>query len=122
MKAGCALACLLLAAALPCLADGSAERGRDVYASECSDCHSVQPQKNKKGPTLFGIVGRRSASVPGFRYSDVMRNSGITWTPEQLRRYVAAPKQVIPHDRMKYDGLSDAGDLDDLMGYLQTLH
>ena len=44
-------------------AAGNVEAGKDVFATECAECHSVREGKNKKGPTLFAIVGRKA--VPG---------------------------------------------------------
>ncbi len=70
--------CLLLAVAGHALAAGDARRGADLFAEECGDCHSAVPGKNKKGPTLTGVNGRKAASVADFAgYSDSMRQSGI---------------------------------------------
>ena len=113
---------LLLFAALPSAhADGSAANGNKVYQEECSDCHSVTAGKNKKGPTLFGVVGRASASVPEFKYSDAMKAAGKTWTAEALDEYIRAPKQTVKGGKMKYDGLDDAAARADIIAFLQTL-
>jgi cytochrome c len=63
----------MLASVPPAHAAG-AERGQQVFAVECSDCHSVAEGKNKRGPSLFGVYGRRAATAPGFsNYSDALR-------------------------------------------------
>ncbi|QWT18901.1 c-type cytochrome [Bacillus sp. NP157] len=118
--AGLLATCLL--AALPAAA-GDAKAGQDVFKSECSECHSVAQGRNKKGPSLFGIVGRKSGSIEGYAYSDALQHVGWTWSPEQLHTYLSQPaKQANPGTKMKYDGLDNAKDLDDLLAYLATLH
>ncbi|WP_374476579.1 cytochrome c family protein [Zoogloea sp.] len=97
------------------------ERGRDVFATECAECHSVREGKNKKGPTLFAIVGRRAGSVAEAAYSDPLKASGITWTPERIDAYVANPRKVVPGGKMKYDGLAGSAERGDLLAYLETL-
>lgn len=116
-----ALAALLLAAAAVAHA-GDAARGADVFATECSECHSVRAGKDKKGPSLFAVLGRRAAANPEFVYSDAMRASGLVWSAQQLDAYVGAPKRVVPGGKMKYDGLADAGERADLLAYLAAQH
>ena len=67
---------------------------------QCRSCHSVEPGKNGVGPSLAGIAGKPAAGVPGFRYSDALRNSGITWTPEKLNEWLAGPMKMVPGTRM----------------------
>lgn len=97
------LAGLLLAGLLPlAAAAGAATPAPEaLFKDLCSDCHSVTPGSNKRGPSLAGIVGRQSGTVPGYNYSDAMRKSGVTWTPERLARYLAAPKSDIPGSKMR---------------------
>ena len=100
-------------------ADASA--GGDVYDEECSECHSVKPAKNKKGPTLFAVVGRRAGTVGGYVYSNPMRASGIVWTPDKLQAHIRSPKTAVPGGKMKYDGSKlSAGDMADLIAFLST--
>lgn len=114
--------CLLLAVAGQALAAGDARRGADVFAEECGDCHSAVPGKNKKGPTLTGVSGRKAASIADFAgYSDPMKQSGIVWTPDRIDAYIAAPKKIVPGGKMKYDGLADAAARADVLAYVLTL-
>lgn len=104
-------------------AAGEPDAGAKVFKSECAECHTVRQGHNKKGPSLFGIVGRPSASLPDFNYSDALRSRHWTWTEDQLRTYISQPaKKADPGTKMKYDGLDDPKQVDDLISYLSTLH
>lgn len=102
-------------------AAASAERGGDVFDTQCAECHSVKAGKNKKGPSLFATIGRKAASVPDFVYSDAMKQSGITWTPDKIAAYVDAPKTVVPGGKMKFDGKLTTQESADLLAFLGTL-
>jgi cytochrome c2 len=54
----------------------------------CQTCHDIKAEKNKVGPHLVGIVGRPAGSVEGFKYSEAMKSSGVTWTEENIAIYV----------------------------------
>lgn len=103
-------------------AAGNPGQGADVFDGQCAECHSVKPGKNKKGPSLFGILGRKAGSIADFSYSDAMKNSGITWTVDKLDDYITHPKKTVPGDKMKYDGLEDAKDRADLIQFLIAQH
>ena len=113
---------ITLALAAPAVHAADAAHGASVFDEECSDCHSVKPDKNKKGPTLFGVVGRHAGSVADFNYSDAMKASGITWNQDRLSGYISAPKKTVPGGKMKYDGLASEQAKADLIAYLSTLH
>jgi len=95
--------------------------GQSVFKSQCSICHAVQPDKNGTGPSLFGIVGRKTGSIPGFRYSVGNQNANLTWDPAMLDKYLAAPKAVVPGTTMNFPGLKDDAKRADLIAYLQTV-
>lgn len=105
----------------PALAAGDVEKGKDVFATECAECHSVRDGKNKKGPSMFGVVGRKAATVADATYSDALKASGVLWTPDKIDAYVAAPKKFVPGGKMKYDGLASGAERADLLAYLATL-
>lgn len=115
---------LILAAVLlsPVVHAGDATHGASVFDEECSDCHSVKAGKNKKGPSLLGVVGRPAGSIADFNYSDAMKASGITWSVDRLNDYVSAPKKTVPGGKMKYDGLGSEQARADLIAYLSSLH
>jgi len=116
----CSLSATLLAA--PSWAGGDARKGADVFAEECGDCHSTVAGKNKKGPTLNGIFGRKAGSVADFSgYSEAMKQSGITWAADKVDAYIAQPRKVVPGGKMKYDGLGDAASRADVIAYLMSV-
>lgn len=81
---------------------GDWDAGADVFDTYCSDCHSISPKgTNRKGPTLYGVMGRRAGSVPGYDHSPGMRSSGIVWNPATLEAYLANPRGVVPGGKMK---------------------
>jgi len=113
---GPALALALCAA--PVLAQDAA-KGEKVFA-RCKACHTVEAGgPNKIGPNLHGLFGRPAAAVEGFKYSDALKNSGITWTPEQLDEWLANPKKFLPGNRMAFAGIPKPQDRADLIAYLQ---
>jgi len=59
------------------------------------------------GPSLTGVVGRPAASVAGFPYSDALKKSGLTWTEDNLRAWIAEPSHTVPGTLMPHVSLSD---------------
>ena len=117
--AGAATCALLVVAAH---AAGDIKRGANVFAEECGDCHSALPGKDKKGPTLTGVIGRKAGSVASFAdYSDAMKASTIVWSADRIDAYITAPKKVVPGGKMKYDGLGEAASRADVIAFVQSL-
>jgi len=102
-------------------AAGDAKNGADVFAGECGDCHSPKEGKAKKGPPLFGVIGRKAGSVADFAYSDAMKAAGWAWTTDKVDAYITHPKKVVAGGKMKYDGLDDAAARADVIAYIQSL-
>ena len=96
--------------------------GRRVFQANCSICHTVQPGRNLVGPSLFGVINRHSGQVSGFRYSTANLQSGLTWDPATLDRYLAAPRKVVPGTIMTFPGLPDPEKRAAVIAYLETLH
>jgi cytochrome c len=102
---------------------GDPDRGAELY-QQCSGCHQIgSGAKDRIGPHLNGIFGRRAGSSDGYRYSDSMARmgaDGLTWTLETLDAYVANPRALVSGTRMSYRGMKDAGDRADLLAYLRA--
>jgi cytochrome c len=110
-----------LALALPAVASAQdAENGKMLF-TKCAPCHAIGPgAKNKVGPELTGIVGRKAASVEGFTYSDALKGSGITWDDAALHEWIADPKKKVPGTKMLFPGVKDETERDDLLAYIES--
>jgi cytochrome c2 len=95
--------------------------GKSVFSSQCSICHSPQAGKNMIGPSLFGIVGRKTGSVSGFHYSPANQGANLTWDNATLDKYLQSPRTSVPGTTMTYAGLKDDTKRADLIAYLATL-
>jgi cytochrome c len=107
--------------ATPALAAGDPVQGKAVFA-RCAICHNVEKDGgNGVGPNLFGIAGRKSATVDGFNYSGPMKAAGITWTDDNLEKWVAGPAKMLPGTKMAFAGITSKGQIADVIAYLHTL-
>lgn len=112
----------LAATCITCLAaasiDGDPFRGKQIF-NRCSGCHSVQGE-NMSGPPLNGVVGRRAGTLDGYRYSDALVNSGITWSDEALDGYLSGPTKTVRGTRMT-TSMTNQKDRADIIAYLKSL-
>ena len=95
---------------------GNAKRGADIYA-RCQACHALD--YNRTGPKHCGVVGRKSASVPGFDYSTAMKRANLTWDERTLDRFLTDPPKAVPGTTMTYAGITDPQERTDLIAYLR---
>jgi cytochrome c len=102
----------------PARAEGDAAHGKSVFV-QCSACHSLQEGQNGVGPSLHGLLGRKAASLPDFRYSPSMQRSGLTWDEATLKKYLPDPQATVPGTKMMFIGVKDPQHLDDLIAYLK---
>jgi len=114
MMAAVAVLCV---AALPAMAADPAA-GEKAFAV-CKACHKVgEGAKNGVGPTLNGVVGRAAGAVEGYKYSDAMKNSGLTWDEASLAEYLKNPKAKIEGNKMMFPGVKDDTKLADIIAFL----
>ena len=92
-----------------------ATRGKDLYESRCTGCHSLD--QDRIGPRHRGLIGRRAGSVAGFEYSPALRASHIVWSAQTLDAWLRNPERLIPGQRMNYS-VPDAADRAALVAYL----
>ncbi|MBY0381460.1 MAG: cytochrome c family protein [Xanthobacteraceae bacterium] len=96
------------------------DAGRRVF-NKCIACHSVGPgAKNKIGPELNGLIGRRAGSVPGFSYSDANKQSGITWTEDEFAKYIRDPQGTVKGTKMAFAGLKNDQEIKDVTAFLKS--
>ena len=97
---------------------GDAALGQKVF-NKCKACHEASDVKNKVGPGLKGLFGRKAGSVEGYAYSEAMKNSGITWDEDTLKAYLADPKAIVPGGKMSFAGLKKEEELENIIEYLE---
>ena len=114
--AGALLGALFLAGAPAIAAD--ANHGKVLFTA-CQACHTEKP--DALGPSLKGVVGRKSGALEDFRYSAAMKRANLTWDEANLRDYLTDPQGKVKGNRMPFSGFSNANDAADVIAYLQTL-
>lgn len=101
---------------------GDAERGKKVFV-KCSGCHQVGPEaRNRIGPHLNDLFGRKAAGLEGFKYSKAFQRAGskgLEWHVETLAGFLELPKAMVPGTRMSFKGLSEPADRADILAYLR---
>jgi cytochrome c len=116
---------LILGVVLPA-ATGGPSSAADVEAGKtafkkCALCHSTEAGKNKVGPSLFGVLGRKSATLEGYNYSEAMKKFDHAWDPETLDTYLADPRAAVPGTKMIFPGIKEEKERQDVIAYLETL-
>ena len=104
----------------PALAAGDPAVGEKVFASHCAVCHATTPGENKIGPSLAGIVGSKSGTVPGFDFSPAMKNANVTWDDANLDKFLENPAGFI-HGTKMFVNLPSETDRQNVIAYLNTL-
>jgi cytochrome c len=113
---------VLITAVLAATGDALAQ---DVAAGEnsfkkCLPCHAVGADaKNKIGPLLNGLEGRKSGTIEGYTYTEANRNSGIIWDDATFRDYIRDPRAKIPGTKMVFAGIKNDKEVADLWAYLK---
>jgi len=98
---------------------------QDLAAGEnsfkkCLPCHSVgEDAKNKVGPVLNGLDGRKSGTIEGYNYTEANKNSGITWDDAQFREYIQDPRAKIKGTKMVFAGIKSENEITSLWAYLK---
>jgi cytochrome c len=99
-----------------------AAKGETIF-KKCQICHEVGPTaKVKVGPILNDVIGRQAGTLPGFAYSPAMKEAGekgITWTDENLAKYLENPRDFVPKNKMAFVGLKKEDERADVLAYLK---
>ena len=105
--------------------EADVKKGKKVFR-KCKACHVVDKEKNKLGPHLVNIIGRKAAAIEGYKYSKAMKKKGegdepLVWTEENLVAYLIKPKKFVPGTKMAFPGLKKEKDRVNLLGYLKSV-
>jgi cytochrome c len=98
---------------------------QDLAAGEnsfkkCLPCHSIgEDAKNKVGPELNGIDGRKSGTAEGYNYTEANKNSGITWNEAVFKEYIQDPRAKIKGTKMVFAGIKNETEIANLWAYLK---
>ena len=96
------------------------DAGQLIFNNTCRTCHTVKEGDNRLGPSLAGVVGRKAGSLPGYSYSDAMKNSGLTWDEATLDRFITNPEAAVAGNNMKpFAGVASADDRAKIIAYLK---
>ena len=118
MRNSIAIVILLTVVAAGTAVAADAEHGKMLFQA-CIACHSERP--DALGPSLKGVVGRKSAALEDFRYSNPMQRANLVWDEDNLRAYIRDPQAKVKGNRMPYGGVTEAKDVDDIVAYLKVL-
>ncbi|HTP85796.1 MAG TPA: c-type cytochrome [Bryobacteraceae bacterium] len=92
--------------------------GKEIFDKKCTKCHDLD--KDKEGPRLRGVFGRRAAAVQSFQYSDSLKDAKITWDETSLNTWLIDPDRMVPDNDMAFH-LDNAGERRDVVAYLKSL-
>jgi cytochrome c len=92
----------------------------EKVAAKCKACHDfTKGGPNRVGPNLWGVVGGPSAHKDDYNYDDAIKNLKITWTFENLDKYLTSPKAFAPGTKMTFPGLPKAQERASLLRWLR---
>ena len=98
---------------------------QDLAAGEqsfrkCLPCHSVgEDARNKVGPVLNGLEGRKSGTIPEYSYSEANKKADITWSEAAFKDYIQNPMAKVPGTKMAFAGIKNDKEIGDLWAYLK---
>ena len=107
---------------LPALAKADPKKG-EASVALCKVCHSFDKgAPSPIGPNLYGVVGRKIASLEGFNYSPAIKakQSEGDWTFEHLDLWLTNPQAFASGTTMAFPGLPDLHTRADVIAFLRT--
>ena len=100
------------------MTQGDAISGEKIF-KKCAACHSINKGgKNKIGPALYNVVGRKVGGVDGYKYSKTLASYDKEWTFEELNGFLIKPAAYLKGTKMSYAGLRKEEDRVSVIKYL----
>ncbi|GAB1865914.1 Cytochrome c [Camponotus japonicus] len=96
--------------------------GKKLFMKMCASCHTTEKGgKHKIGPNLHGIIGKTSGTVPGFNFTETMKEKAVVWDEKSLNDYLEFSKKFVPGTKKAFHDIKKAEDRRDLIAFLATL-
>jgi len=114
---GFCITAVAITTALGAQREGDPQRGKALYDSRCTACHSLD--HSRIGPAHRGVFGRHVARVAGFDYSPGLKHSNVVWNARSLDRWLTDPEKFIPGQKMGYS-VPEAQDRVDIIAFLAS--
>ncbi|NQV56511.1 MAG: c-type cytochrome [Rhodospirillales bacterium] len=106
------------------MANDHAEKGKKVF-KKCIACHTVTAGKNKSGPSLAGIFGRKAGTAEGYTNYKGLKGADWTWDEAELDGYLANPGKFTKSKGKKKASmtfkLKKKADRENVIAYIKTL-
>ena len=100
------------------MAMGDATSGEKIF-KKCAACHSIlKGGKNKIGPALYNVVGRKVGEVADYKYSKALATYDKEWNFEELNGFLIKPAKWVKGTKMAYAGLRKEKDRASVVKYL----
>ena len=96
----------------------STDLGKQLFEKRCTGCHALD--RNKEGPGLAGVYGRRAGTAPGFNYSPALRSAGFTWDAQRLDQWLTDTQSVVEDNNMDFH-VPKADERAEIIHYLEEL-
>jgi cytochrome c len=99
-------------------ADANPMRGEALFQKRCGACHSLD--KEKEGPRLRGVFGRKAGTVATFNYSNALKSANVSWNADSLNQWLADTDRFIPDNDMNMS-FKNSDERADIIAYLRQL-
>ena len=96
---------------------GNPQRGKELFEKRCGGCHSLE--KDKEGPRLGNVYGRKAGSIQTFKYSDSLKSAEVIWNDSLLDKWLTKTDAVVPDNDMDFH-LPKADERADIIRFLRV--
>jgi cytochrome c len=96
---------------------GDPQRGKELFEKRCGGCHSLD--KDKEGPRLGNVFGRKAGTIPSFKYSDSLKSAQVVWNEASLDKWLINTDTVVPDNDMDFH-VPKANERADIIQFLRV--